>query len=87
MSDAGPPEAGAGLKEKEKKVFIGRSGETPSNKRKNELCRQRLEKSLKISKIIIINKLHQRGGALTCSFMSTGSYVRFMLEAMKNVGW
>ena len=68
------------MEEKEREAYPGRSGQMKSNPRLHELCQKRLSRSVTKSKsqtLTIINLLA----------LCTGSYVRFMLDAMKKVGW
>ena len=67
--------------EKEKEAFIGRSGARSTNPKVHNLCQKRLDTATSKSKVLMS----------MCSIMmclsSKGSYVRYMLEAMKKAGW
>ena len=67
--------------EKEKEAFVGRSGATATSPRAHSLCQKRLDQATNKS------EREQTLKSSTEMFSCAGSYVRYMLEAMKKVGW
>ena len=74
------------MDEREKESFPGRSGQTQSTPRQHRLCQKRLEHAVTKSELQVDMHCPStlcKANKLCC----VGSYVKYMLEAMKKAGW